>query len=129
MAPEQLREITDRLELNNELSEAAWRQLDDERIEYINAVGDILGQDDNESLEEVATRVIKERDAFSKDTDFYQDQAHRLRGERAILSDALQSLAAVARRYLPDYDEHPEIQKADEALTHNAKLTGGGAND
>lgn len=32
------------------------------------------------------------------------------------LRDALQSLASVARRYLPDYDEHPEIQKADEAL-------------
>lgn len=38
---------------------------------------------------------------------------HRLR-------DALQSLVAVSRRYLPDYDEHPEIQKADEALTPNA---------
>lgn len=28
----------------------------------------------------------------------------------------LNSLAAVARRYLPDYDEHPEIQAADELL-------------
>ncbi len=34
----------------------------------------------------------------------------------AELRDALQSLSAVARRYLPNYDEHPEIQKADEAL-------------
>lgn len=33
-----------------------------------------------------------------------------------VLVEALRSLAAVARRYLPDYDEHPEVQKADEAL-------------
>ena len=31
--------------------------------------------------------------------------------------EALASLTAVARRYLPDYDEHPEIQKADAAIT------------
>jgi hypothetical protein len=30
--------------------------------------------------------------------------------------EALVSLVAVARRYLPDYDEHPEVQKADDAL-------------
>lgn len=29
---------------------------------------------------------------------------------------ALNSLAFVARRYLPDYDEHPEIQAADKLL-------------
>lgn len=29
---------------------------------------------------------------------------------------ALNNLAAVARRYLPDYDEHPEIQAADKLL-------------
>lgn len=29
---------------------------------------------------------------------------------------ALNNLAAVARRYLPDYDEHPEIQAADDLL-------------
>lgn len=34
------------------------------------------------------------------------------------LRDALVSLVAVSRRYLPDYDEHPEIQKADAALEH-----------
>ena len=36
--------------------------------------------------------------------------------ERRELRDALISLVAVARRYLPDYDEHPEVQKADEVL-------------
>lgn len=34
----------------------------------------------------------------------------------------LNSLAAVARRYLPDYDEHPEIQAADELLESSAGL-------
>jgi hypothetical protein len=34
----------------------------------------------------------------------------------------LNSLAAVARRYLPDYDEHPEIQAADELLESSAGI-------
>ncbi|EPG3036328.1 hypothetical protein P6121_004795 [Citrobacter freundii] len=34
----------------------------------------------------------------------------------------LNSLAAVARRYLPDYDEHPEIQAADELLNTAAGI-------
>ena len=35
---------------------------------------------------------------------------------------ALNSLAFVARRYLPDYDEHPEIQAADELLDRAAGI-------
>lgn len=38
------------------------------------------------------------------------------------LLEALISLAAAARRYLPNYDEHPEVQKADAAI---AKAKGG----
>ena len=34
----------------------------------------------------------------------------------------LNSLAAVARRYLPDYDEHPEIQSTDELLEIAASI-------
>ena len=34
----------------------------------------------------------------------------------------LNNLAAVARRYLPDYDEHPEIQAADELLESTAGI-------
>lgn len=34
----------------------------------------------------------------------------------------LNSLAVVARRYLPDYDEHPEIQAADELLESTAGI-------
>ncbi len=35
---------------------------------------------------------------------------------------ALNSLAFVARRYLPDYDEHPEIQAADKLLENAASV-------
>ena len=45
------------------------------------------------------------------------DREMALRAEVEALRGALHSLAAVARRYLPDYDEHPEIQRADAALT------------
>lgn len=41
----------------------------------------------------------------------------RAESDRVLeLRDALHSLAFVARRYLPDYDEHPEIQRADDLL-------------
>ena len=36
--------------------------------------------------------------------------------KRDIALDALRTLADDARRYLPDYDEHPAVQKADDAL-------------
>ena len=53
-------------------------------------------------------------------------QQLRDEGDRiSELRGALHSLAAVARRYLPDYDEHPEIQKADEALVPNRRYTPG----
>lgn len=35
---------------------------------------------------------------------------------------ALNNLAAVARRYLPDYDEHPDIQTADDLLESAAGI-------
>ncbi|EPC3578883.1 ead/Ea22-like family protein [Citrobacter freundii] len=34
----------------------------------------------------------------------------------------LNNLAAVARRYLPDYDEHPDIQAADDMLESAAGI-------
>ncbi|ECI3562648.1 hypothetical protein DMA60_17295 [Salmonella enterica subsp. enterica] len=43
---------------------------------------------------------------------------HRIAEHRKVLN----SLAAVARRYLPDYDEHPEIQAADELLESAAGI-------
>lgn len=48
----------------------------------------------------------------------------KVAGLRDDLLEALVSLAAVARRYLPDYDEHPEVQKADAAI---ASAKGGAA--
>ncbi|WP_024558661.1 hypothetical protein ACP26F_14685 [Franconibacter pulveris 1160] len=36
--------------------------------------------------------------------------------QRDELLAALVSLADIARRYLPDYDEHPDVQKADDAI-------------
>lgn len=35
----------------------------------------------------------------------------------------LSNLAAVARRYLPDYDEHPDIQAADDLLESAARIS------
>lgn len=43
---------------------------------------------------------------------------HRIAEHRKVLN----SLAAVARRYLPDYDEHPEIKAADELLESAAGI-------
>lgn len=40
----------------------------------------------------------------------------KVAGQRDNLLAALVSLSALARRYLPDYDEHPEVQKADAAI-------------
>lgn len=48
----------------------------------------------------------------------------KVAGQRDDLLEALVSLAAVARRYLPDYDEHPEVQKADTTI---ASAKGGAA--
>ena len=39
----------------------------------------------------------------------------RAKEQRRVLNN----LAAVARRYLPDYDEHPDIQVADNLLEKN----------
>ncbi|EOY5419073.1 hypothetical protein ACP6OW_003621 [Cronobacter turicensis] len=47
-----------------------------------------------------------------------------MKKQRDELLAALFSLAAVARRYLPDYDEHPEVQKAYDAI---ASVKGGAA--
>ncbi|EMF0718614.1 ead/Ea22-like family protein [Citrobacter freundii] len=45
-----------------------------------------------------------------------------LEAEKSALRRALNNLAAVARRYLPDYDEHPDIQAADDLLESAAGI-------
>jgi hypothetical protein len=46
----------------------------------------------------------------------FEEGDARLISAAPDLLEALVSLAAEARRYLPDYDEHPEVQKADAAI-------------
>jgi len=47
--------------------------------------------------------------------------------QRDSVLNVLVSLTAVARRYLPDYDEHPEIQRADEIIERVTGVNHGSA--
>ena len=70
-------------------------------------------------LADTETEFDKLQDALSAEISEVERLKRELaeaREQRAQLAETLVSLVAVARRYLPDYDEHPEIQKADEAL-------------
>lgn len=72
-------------------------------------------QRDKDSLEAVAVAMRDDmRDAREK----LEAAEKRIAKHRKVLN----SLAAVARRYLPDYDEHPEIQAADELLESAAGI-------
>ena len=85
--------------------EAAWRELDDERVAYINRVGDILGQVGEDSLEDTATRVM-------------QQLAHREK-QIVMLRDGLKRADDLLRT---SYDHvSPLIQ---EALAATADLSG-----
>ncbi|HFW5229981.1 ead/Ea22-like family protein [Salmonella enterica] len=57
-------------------------------------------------------------DKFREADDKLEAAERRIAEHRKVLI----SLAAVARRYLPDYDEHPEIQAADELLESAAGI-------
>lgn len=71
------------------------------------------------SREERVTKLVLDnstsRDALYKKLEAAEK---RIAEHRKVLI----SLAAVARRYLPDYDEHPEIQAADELLESAAGI-------
>lgn len=71
----------------------------------------------DQDLRAVVELQLKEIDRMHQHLRDEGDRISELRG-------ALHSLESVARRYLPDYDEHPEIQKADEVLVPNAELNG-----
>ncbi|HCB2573882.1 TPA: ead/Ea22-like family protein [Citrobacter freundii] len=72
-------------------------------------------QRDKDSLEAVAVAMRDDmRDAREK----LEAAEKRIAEHRKVLN----SLAVVARRYLPDYDEQPEIQAADELLESTAGL-------
>lgn len=72
-------------------------------------------QRDKDSLEAVA---IAMRDDMREAREKLEASEKRIAEHRKVLN----SLAAVARRYLPDYDEHPEIQAADELLQITAGI-------
>ncbi|AYL54334.1 ead/Ea22-like family protein [Citrobacter freundii] len=72
-------------------------------------------QRDKDSLEAVA---IAMRDDMREAREKLEAAEKRVADHRKVLN----SLAAVARRYLPDYDEHPEIQAADELLESAAGI-------
>lgn len=71
------------------------------------------------SREERVTKLVMDNstswDALYKKLEAAE---HRIAEHRKVVN----SLAAVARRYLPDYDEHPEIQAADELLESAAGI-------
>jgi hypothetical protein len=96
-----------------ELSEAEYKEGFGtyRRVEQVEQFGDV-----------VASVCI--RHAVNHTLDACGDANARLIAAAPELLEALASLTAVARRYLPDYDEHPEVQKADAAI---AKATGGEA--
>lgn len=70
---------------------------------------------EKDAIEAVALALRDDmRDAREK----LEAAEHRIAEHRKVLN----SIAAVARRYLPDYDEHPEIQAADELLESAAGI-------
>ncbi|MDT7436496.1 ead/Ea22-like family protein [Citrobacter freundii] len=85
-------------------------------------------QKSNEFLKEQLAQLAN----FNPDWDKLEAATDSLREHMAKLSAAekritdyhtvLNNLAAVARRYLPDYDEHPDIQAADDLLESAAGI-------
>lgn len=77
-----------------------------------------------EQVAEISESVLKGQswhayEAYKKHKSQLENAAlehAKVAGQRDELLAALVSLAAVAHRYLPDYDEHPEVQKADDAI-------------
>lgn len=63
-------------------------------------------------------RIIIDADGFDVAEVHYPDrEPHaRLIAAAPELYAALVALAAISRRYLPDYDENPEIQRADDII-------------
>ena len=90
--------------------EAAWRELDDERVAYINRVGDILGQVGEDSLEDTAARVM-------------QQLAHREK-QIVMLRDALETCEvgdfSTGHVIYPSFDE----KLVNEALAATDDLDG-----
>lgn len=70
----------------------------------------------------VSPTMQKAWELWQKAQSSMQDELKSAEKRIAEHRKVLNSLAAVARRYLPDYDEHPEIQAADELLESAAGI-------
>ena len=83
------------------------------------------GISDCEKAGEAMFDAATEIERLRSENDMLKQQL-REEGDRiAHLRDVLTILLKVARRYLPDYDEHPAFKAADDALlTHNVELRG-----
>ncbi|EAB4390783.1 ead/Ea22-like family protein [Salmonella enterica] len=76
---------------------------------------DLQLQRGKDAIEAVALAL---RDDMRQAREKLEAAERRIAEHRKVLN----SIAAVARRYLPDYDEHPEIQAADELLESAAGI-------
>lgn len=78
--------------------------------------------DELETVQKTSAARLEAIDRTHKMFQRERDRADAAEKRIAEHRKVLNSLAAVARRYLPDYDEHPEIQAADELLESTAGI-------
>lgn len=78
--------------------------------------------DELEAVQKTSAARLEAIDRTHKMFQRERDRADAVEKRIAEHRKVLNSLAAVARRYLPDYDEHPEIQAADELLQITAGI-------
>lgn len=78
--------------------------------------------DELETVQKTSAARLEAIDRTHKMFQRERDRADAAEKRIAEHRKVLNSLAAVARRYLPDYDEHPEIQAADELLESAAGI-------
>lgn len=99
----------------------------DEFRRRLNLDRDILADADKRiaELQESNAQVIHSRDHYKHISEELMRRIHELQSRAEAAEKCLSNLAAVSRRYLPDYDEHPEIQAADDLLEQNSLVTAG----
>ncbi|ELZ3330286.1 ead/Ea22-like family protein [Salmonella enterica] len=78
--------------------------------------------DELEAVKKISAARLEAIDRTHKMFQREKDRADASEKRIAEHRKVLNNLAAVARRYLPDYDEHPEIQAADELLESAAGI-------
>lgn len=108
--------LLDELESKQTFQQAFFRQ---------SLMYDVVAEAYEEAKEWIAKDVeIKARLCLESNSLF-----DRLRTAEKRIADyhrTLNNLVAIARRYLPDYDEHPDIQAVDELLESTAGIGKGG---